>query len=283
MGKDKTRLIGTIITTLILLTLIFSGCIQKENNSVDTPEKKYDKIYPYAEIETPDTIYFNKNITIKAKNPYDDGDIISYKWYFLNEKQPKEGQKISHIFVNKYDKIENYPIIQPVFLFLTDNDNNLKVINQNVEIYPDKYSFYLGKNQLTLNKTKQTYDLIKPRLDIIKSTERIKYEFDKPIKLYQNRWQASIYINKPLFGYLKSLKIGFFNAENEVLDEQEYILKNNFFWRSKKIVISGTIKESIIDYVEISFKGLTLFNNIAILYDAEHCSNIVFNFTKPST
>ena len=76
---------------------------------------------------------------------------MSYKWDF-GDGQTAKGKKVEYLseFENELDIL--YPLIYTVILSVKDNDENLKIIEYRIMLFPSVYMFYLYSGKITAEK-----------------------------------------------------------------------------------------------------------------------------------
>jgi hypothetical protein len=280
--KKKKIIINNIIIILILLT-IFSGCIENDNQL----KKSFSQIKnsaPIPIINATNKAFFDEIIEFDASNSYDpDGIIKFYSWDF-GDNQTTEGIKEKHIykFEENFKNIE-FPITYSVLLKIVDNDGAWEYISHNILLYPNEYKLYFNKTGLTYKKPILSKFLTKVFFRNnnfnINSNQDIIYELSDYITLEACDWEASIYIEKPMFNIINRIRIVLLNKTGNIITEEKINLKLLDLWEKKLISINGKIrKNEEFKSIRLCINGISLKNDISIIYGGDKPSNICFNF-----
>jgi len=270
--------ISITIGLLFVFLAFFSGCINsnKETNPIDSK----DNSAPIAVITAPEKAYFEDKIIFDASDSYDtNGNIVSYEWNF-GDGQTSEGKKVEHIFKFENNFEIEYPLIYTVILCVKDNDDLLKIAEHQIMLSPSRYMFYLTPGKLIVNKP----DLYQDTLDTtgklrLNPAQELSYELENSIKIQECKWNATIYMKKPILAGLDRIIITIYNKTGIEISKGETFFKKFEIWKEKTILIKGDIPNiEEIKSVKISVYGLLLGKKINIFYGADKASYICFNF-----
>ena len=275
-----------IITTLIITFIIFfSGCITNtEQNSNQLNTNLENVVPPISVITAPDVGFFDQEIEFSAENSYDpDGNIVSYKWMF-GDDQFDQGEIITHTFkqTNDYNNL-TFPIKFEVTLELIDNNELVNYSIHYIDLYPQKYQYYLNSNKLILQKPSTDFDSIKASLGIstIVPITESKYHLSESIIIYPCTWTATIYIKKPIVAFVNQIIFTIYNETEEVVIQAEEHYSLLDLWKEKAVIFSGTFSNAIeFNSISIEILGLSLRKNINIMYGGDKASNILFDFSS---
>jgi len=282
--KNKIIIISTLIITF---SILFSGCINSdEQNNDQSGIGSIDTIPPISVITAPVVGFFGQEIEISAKNSYDpDGDIISYKWLF-GDDETDQGETISHIFKQNYELNNiSFPIKFEITLELFDNDNLVNYSIHYIDLYPEKYQYYLKTDTLLLEKPSSDFDNLKASLGISNVFPSIEYKYQLSNSVIINPcdWTVTIYVEKPIIAIFNQISLTLYNKTDEIIIQTEDQYSFFEFWTKKTITFSGTFASPIeFNSLSIKIKGFSIRDNIKILYGGEKASNILFDFTSSS-
>ena len=220
--KNKIKIITALI---ISLSILLSGCINNDGNNDDQSDiGSIETIPPISQITAPDLGFFGKEIEISAKKSYDpDGNIITYNWIF-GDNQTDEGVTITHIFEQNYDITKvSFPVKFEVTLEIIDNDNLVNYSVHYIDLYPEKYQYYMTSNNLVLEKPSSDFDTLKASLGIatIYPTKEYAFKLNNPVILYPCDWTVTIYIEKPIITLFNKLSLSLYNKTNEVIYQSD--------------------------------------------------------------
>jgi len=257
-----------IIISLILIFITLSGCLDR-SESIENSDLT-DNIPPIAKISGPYEAYFGENIEFDASNSYDlDGKIVSYTWDF-GDGEIFQGGKITHLFKFENNFLIKYPLIYPVTLFIKDNKGTMIATTHQIKIYPKEYKFYLSFNELTAEKP----PFYKGKVN------SLIYKLENPVKIKSCSWNATIYLEKPLFSLAKKLTITLYNSEGKEISKVDKKLGVNIFWKEKMVVLNEDVQEEIeFELIKLEIHSFSLISRIKIIYGGEEASNICFNFS----
>lgn len=270
--------ISIILGILFVFLTIFAGCINS-NRETNTNNTKNNSV-PIAIILAPEKAYFGDKIMFDASDSYDtNGNIVSYEWKF-GDGQTSQGKKVDHIFQFENEFEIEYPLIYTVVLCVKDNDDYLKIAEQQIMLFPSKYMFYLTAGKLTVNKPALNEDKIQASGKFkLNSAQETIYELENSIKLKGCEWNATIYIKKPILAEVDKVIITLYNKTGVEISNGKTSFKRFEFWKDKEVLIKGEIaKEEEFKSAKISVYGISLGKKISILYGADKASCICFNF-----
>jgi len=206
------------IIPIILLSVILTGCIEENEPLERNSAIESQNSAPIAILQAPETAYYGETINFDASKSYDnDGEITSYNWDF-GDGEISEGKTVDHIYIFENDFNVNFPIIYTVLLFVQDDDESIKITDYQIQIYPKEYIFYLAPQKLTLEKPSSYKDTLKKS-----GLQKIGlYTFNDNVSIQKCKWNATIYLEKPLLLRANKLSITFYdNEENEIITKEE--------------------------------------------------------------
>jgi len=258
-----------IIIGLTLLFTIFSGCLDK-SESIENSDLT-NNLPPMAKITAPCEAYFGENIEFDASNSYDaDGKIVSYSWD-LGDGENIQGSKITHSYKFENNFLIEYPLIYPVTLFIKDNKGTLIATTYQIKIYPKEYRFYLNFKELTAEKPSFSKDKI----------DSFIYTLENPIIINKCTWNATLYLEKPLFVFIKKLTLTLYDSDGKVITNLYEKLGIGIFWKEKMVKLNEEIKEEVeFESLKIEIHSFSLVPRINIIYGGEKASNICFDFSN---
>ena len=112
-----------------------------------------------------------------------------------------------------------------------------------------------------------------------RSPQELIYELENPITVQKCAWNATVYLEKPLFILANKLSIIFYNNEENEITNKDKRLGPSSFWKEKTFQIKGTFdREEELKSVKIVVYGFSLRKKISILYGGEEASHICFDF-----
>lgn len=268
----------SLLAILVFLLISFSGCI-KENKTFEKNSNVPANSPPIGIIYAPDHAYFGDTIEFDASGSYDsDGEIISYEWDFGDETTAT-GKTVKHSYTFEKNYSVGYPLIYPIYLVIEDNNETATVTSYQIKIYPKEYVFYLAPEKLTSEKPDS--DKIKMRgtgLFKVSSPQVFSYELENAIMIKSCKWNATLYLNKPLFAIANKISITFYYEGDESIKIDKKLDGN--LWKEKTVKISGELDETFnIKSIELSIYGFSLRKEISLLYGGENPSHICFDFS----
>lgn len=278
--KETNYTIISIIL-LVLITALFSGCIQ--NDDSDSFELNSGQS-PEAIIIAPEKAFFNENITFDASESQDpDGKIISYNWNMGNNDF-FSGKNISYSYDFDNDFNTEIPIIYTVILTVCDNENNKISQSFQISLYPKEYVFYLSSySKLVLNKKDSVEtDDIKLKIGLISDIESLEYELPIDIDIRSSEWLLHLNFEKKFFCFLNRITVRFYDSQGSEYEELRTIKNYNilsFLNRKESITITGKINSLInLRYIGLEFQGFGLKNCFILKYFEDPYSSFIFEF-----
>ena len=133
---------------------------------------------------------------------------------------------------------------------------------------------------MKLDKQTVNEDSIKATLGRLRPIEKLSYTVDESAYLQKCRWNASIYLTKSVFSFVKDVTLTLFNSTGGIIAESTVPFKIFEIKKEKEIIMSGIISEPTgFKSAEISVTGFSFRDNIHILYGGEKASFVCFDFT----
>ena len=268
-----------IIVSILLLLIINTGCIEENKKDTLTPVTSNNP--PIGIISAPEIAFFDETIEFSAISSYDkDGSIEFYEWD-LGDYTILEGEKVKHNYIFNNNFEIDYPIIYTVNLFVKDNNGSTTATSHQIKIYPKSYQFFLSNQNLNIEKSVSSSQKIKGSgLFGFQPPQILKYELSKSIFIKKCSWNATIYLQKPLFLIAKKISIIFYDTNGSEITKQDNQL-GSFLWTKKTVECTGSFTDDEkLKSVELVIYGLSLRKEISILYDDNYPSNICFDFTN---
>lgn len=289
--------IAVFLIPLLLLSTVLSGCIGEEKTDSTNNFPSSNKP-PEAVITTNGTInsppgYINLTmidavayegdiITFDASKSYDpDGKIISYTWIW-EDNTKSEGVKTERKFEieNIFELQEGLPLVFSIILQVEDNNQSEDMLDYWIGIIPKEYVFYFDLNELKLEKPGQGQDSLKVTLGTFQPVKELNYDLEEPIYIQKCTWNATIYLEKPLFTIMNRLSIILYDNKGDQITREDEHLGFINLWREKTIQIKGSFNDKEeFKSIKLVFYGLSLLGKTNILYGGEKASQICFDFT----
>ncbi len=276
---------------LVIITLIFIASIStsiilhainnNDENSTNKRTKNINNSVPIPIITSPEQAHFEQTIKFDATESYDpDGTIISFIWDFGDETIT-EGPIVHHSYKLYDNIIEEYSITYSIILTIMDNNESTEYATTEIKLYPSQYKLYFDSGKIITQKPNSNNDLIKATFGKIIPTQEKTYILEKPVKIQKSKWNATIYIEKPLFSIVNKITLSFSNKTGETIIEEESILSLLNFWKDKAITINGIIDNPIeFESIKIVVYGFSLRKKITIYYGGETASHMCFDFSN---
>ena len=268
----KQMLSFLIIITILFVTL--SGCINK--NEKEALVKNNHNSNPKAIIISPRIGYFGEKIIFDASESYDrDGSIESYYWNF-RDGITSNMKKIEHIYEFDCNNNSEYPIIYTVFLYVKDNEGRGNLVEKNIMIYPKEFKLYLSDEKLVYKKPEKNIINI-DEINLLKNNNdnNLRFYLQEKLKLNECQWIATIYLNKPLFSYIKEVEIELYDKNNTIISSSNVLLKNKIFFLEKEIIINGKITKTVeFKYMTLKIYGINFIKNVNLLIGSKNTSII---------
>ena len=269
----------SILAILLLLSILFSGCL-KENEAVEENSNMPENSPPIGVIYAPERAYFGDAIEFDASGSYDsDGEVVSYEWDFGDEKTA-DGKIVKHTYMFEKNYSIDYPLIYPIYLVVEDNKGTITAISHQIKIYPKEYVFYLTFEKLATEKPNSDKNKIRGSgLFKLSAPQVLSYELENSITVQNCKWNATLYLKKPLFLIANKISLSFYDNEGNQLVKKDEKLGSSL-WREKAIKLSGTFDEAEeFKSMEIAIYGFSLRKEISLLYGGENPSQICFDLT----
>ncbi len=278
MNVNKKK-IAVILITLLLIPIL-AGCIGGNNEVKDNASSSNNEP-PVPVITAPEKAYFGDAIVFDASKSYDpDGTIESYVWIF-DENETAEGKTVTHTFKLDSNFHTEYPIIYSVVLGVMDNNGSDAYNISEIKLYPKEYTFYLDAGKLTTEKSSLNRDTIKTSFGKISSVKELNYELTDSVEILPCTWNATIYLEKPIFAIANRILLTLYNSSGKKISEAESNLKLFDLSKEKTIKLQGKI-EKLDDFksMKLVVYGFSLRSKVSILYGGEKASQIYFDFTQ---
>jgi hypothetical protein len=259
---------------------MLSGCLNQPK-SIDIFSNSSNNNYPVAVINAPEKTFFGNSIEFDAKNSYDnDGNIVSYYWDF-GDGISAEGEKVKHSYDYGKDLFIDYPLIYTATLLVMDNKGATIGVSHEINVFPDRFLFFLSPGKLDLDKPSFSKDNVKASFGIINpiTSHVLNYELIDSINISNCIWNATFYLKKSLFTKLTKLKIVLFDKNNHEISSDERIFRFSRSWNRKTINLNGLIEQNVeFRFIKLFFYGFSLGKSVKILYGDDKASSINFDF-----
>ena len=267
MGKK----IILLITILLALTLILSGCTSENKIEQVSPIKIPNNPPPVPQITSLEKAYFGEKIEFDASKSYDDGEVVRYEWNFM-DGITDEGEIVEHIFEFNSEYNVEYPIIYTIALQVTDNSGTIAPAFHQIKLYPKSFVFYLDTYKLTDKLPSQSYESTR-------AAKSLTYNFETPVEIQESEYSLKLFLEKKLLSKINKIKIEFIDDSDNIVHTDESSIFLNKYWKNKEIEINGNINSKItLKSIKIIPTSISLFNQINILYGDEEASSISFEF-----
>lgn len=254
------------------------GCLGG-NNSVDNKGLQSHNSLPVPVIDAPQKAFFGDPIDFSSSGSYDpNGTIESYFWSF-GDNETADTPTVTHIYVFDNNLSREYPLIFSVILNVEDNNGSYETAVHLIMLYPKEYSFYLDLGKISLEKPAQNKDVVKASFGKINPPQELSYDFDYPILIEECRWNATVYIQKPLFAIVRSISLTLYDNNGSKISGEDIAFGLFEFWKEKTILLSGEInKPEQFKSAKLVVYGFTLGKKINVLYGGDKASQICFDF-----
>ena len=290
------KLFLPILFVLLLTISAFSGCIS-ENNTSYSPVSSIKNLEPIPMISTTGTIssklslfndeeidgvaYEGDIITFDASESYDpDGEIISYEWIFYDNVNI-DTAIVTHIFETAdIFSFQGSASTYSITLEVEDTNHSYSSLEYIIGIIPKNYVFYFDSTALKLDKPSANEDMIKATFGRLRPLETLSYTLPGSVYLQKCRWNATIYLEKPVLSFVNKVTLTLYNSTGGTIAESTVSFKISEIKKEKEIIFSGMMNEPT-DFksAEISITGFSLRDKIHILYGGEKASSVCFDFT----
>lgn len=272
--------IAIILISLLFTSILLYGCLE-ETKPIDKDLSVPTNLNPIGVIFSPEKAYFGETIVFDGSGSYDsDGEIVLYNWDF-GDDETAEGAIVKHTYKFENNFTIDYPLIYTINLFIKDDGGSLTALKQQIKVYPREYKFYLSSQKLTIEKPDSDYDKIRGSgLLKVGSPQELTYTLDSFIIVNKCTWNATVYLEKPLFTWANKMSIILYDNEgNEIVKKDERLGPSNL-WMEKTVQIKGIFdKEEEFKTIKILVNGFSFRKTISIMYGGEKPSNICFDFT----
>ena len=285
-----------VLFVLLLLISTFSGCISEDHETyVPVPSPK--NLDPIPMLSTTGTLsskldmstdeeidafaYEGDTITFDASESYDpDGQIISYRWIFY-DGSTEDTIAVTRVFeIDSSFSFQGSTSMYSITLEVEDNNHSFCSLEYIIGIIPKQYLFYFDSGALKHSLPDANEDSIKATLGRLRPIEKLSYTLDESAYLQKCRWNATIYLTKSVFSFVKDVTLTLFNSTGEKIAESTVPYKIFEIKKEKEITMSGIISEPTgFISAEISVTGFSFRNSINILYGGEKASFVCFDFT----
>jgi len=281
---------------LLLLISTFSGCINKDDETYD-PVASPKNLDPIPMLSTTGTLsskldmstdeeidafaYEGDSITFDASESSDpDGQIISYRWIFY-DGSTEDTITVTHVFeIDSSFSFQGSTSMYSITLEVEDNNHSFCSLEYIIGIIPKQYLFYLDSSALKSGIPDANEDSIKATLGRFRPIEKLSYTLDESAYLQKCRWNATIYLTKSVFSFVKDVTLTLFNSTGGKIAESTAPFKIFEIKKEKEISMSGIISEPTgFKSAEISVTGFSFRDNVNILYGGEKASFVCFDFT----
>ena len=285
-----------ILIVFLLIILAFSGCIdnEKEGKNIVSSVKNLE---PIADISTSGTLsskidqfkngdinavaYEGDIISFDASKSYDpDGEIISYKWFFYDDTTA-DTISVNHIFdIDSIFTFQGSASKYSISLQVEDDNHSYSYMDYIIGIIPKEYTFYFDSSSLNINKPDERFDSIKATFGKFRPIESLDYIIDGSVYLQKCRWNATIFLEKPLLSFVNMITLSLFNSTGGEIATSTISFKIFEIKKEKQITMSGLISEpAYFKSAQISITGFSFGEKIHILYGNEKSSMLSFDFT----
>lgn len=281
---------------LILIITALSGCISEndETSTVAPPSKNLDPIPVLSatgvispkpdflnQTDIDAFVYGGDTVTFDASGSYDpDGEIVSYEWLLDEKNDVDTGPIVSHKYIFDDDS-DSFPNVVQIILTIEDDNGSIIPHAFNLRIIPKSFTYYFDSQSLKKQKPDTGTDKVKATFGRFRSIEKLSYILDKPVQLQKCKWNATIYLEKPILSLLSQASLILYNSTGEKIAETNFKFRLFDIWKQKTITMSGLIdKPDDFKSMELSIYGLSFGQRISILYGGEKASFVCFDFTS---
>ena len=269
-----------MILTIVISITVLSGCINNDNAPKPNNNNSNNSA-PFILIKAPKLAYFGNPIVFDASESYDSGGkIVSYKWDF-RDGQTAEGKKVEHTFKFENEFDIEYPLIYTVLLCVKDKNENSKLVEHQIMLFPSEYIFYLDSGKIITNKPSINEDIIRASGRFkLNPAQEVSYELEDCIVIQRCKWNATIHMKKPILTVVDQVMITLYNKTGVEISKEGTSFRGFELWKDKAIFIEGeTNKQEEFKSIKISVYGFSLGKKISILYGDDKDSQICFDFT----
>jgi hypothetical protein len=166
-------------------------------------------------------------------------------------------------------------------LQIADNNESIEYGNHEIYLYPKNSTLYFSKDKLNSTKPVDSKENIQTSLGLLsfRPVEKLIYELENPVLLFQGSWNANLYINKPKFSLIRKITISLYNQSGQVIAVENVDFQLIQLWNEQKVSINGNlIKKDELKSLSIDFYGFCLRDKIEIIYGGDKASLISFYF-----
>jgi hypothetical protein len=288
--------ITQVIAIVLLVIVVFcSGCLEHENQrySFNPSKKNIDPVLVLSSqgmITPPPNIatnipidgyaYAGDQVTFDASKSYDpDGTISSYQW-LVDEKNTIHSESIITTSYKFETLLFENPAVVSIILSIEDSNGSIVYDTYHLGILPKKADIYLTPNSLQPSPPPKDKSQINAYLSTFRVTQPLLYASDTPFKLQACTWNLSLHVSKPLFSYIHSISISYYNTTGNKFFASTSTMNFFGFWKERAILFKGTFHEPVeLQTIEINIKGFSLRKAITIHYGGEHPSLLTVDFT----
>ncbi len=282
-----------LLSLLVIVLASLSGCINSsqeaqipvsgsDENKAPVPiitiEGGFAPLPAYLESDDLDAlVYAETIITFDALNSYDpDGVITDYEW-FLYDNTNYEKPEIAHEFSLDTSNT-HYPQIYTVILQVKDDDSAYESDEYRVGVVPLRQQLYFSSSTLSYDKPENSEQKLSVQLGILRKPTTLVYTFNQPLVLQKGGWNATIYLKKPLFTFIKNAAITVYTADGELLSESTIgVFLPQIITKTPSIHIGGMLTEACsIGSLELTISGISIGRKPSILYGGSTASTITF-------
>ncbi len=274
---EKNIKIKIILLILVIITSIFSGCVDK--NKEISSIKNYEKD-PFVNIIAPSRAYFNESITFDVEKINNENKIRSYTWDFQDGGR-LNGEKVSYEYDFSSEMGIEYPLVYTVTLMTEYKDNSIRASKHRIKLFPKEFVLYLDKNSIQKDKPEYSYEKISENLLSLDNKKEISFYINDEVYLEKCSWEARLSIEKPYLSSIKSVKIILFDDENNKFSEGIIENKITGMRRDIWLKINGEISEEHrLMKIKIVFETSSFLTNTKLKFGGNNPSRILFDFVE---
>jgi len=277
---DKKIILAAIIVIIIFIASISYVSLGNDQDIESDESYASSNLLPKAVVSALETAYFGEKIIFDASESYDeDGAISSFTWDFGDE-ETSDGATVEHVYNFDNNFSIEYPLIYSVLLIVRDDTGFWNSTLHQIKLFPKQYKFYLNNAKLSIEKPSSNKESVKASFGKITSLQEISYEFNHPILIQECSWNATIYIQKPRFAFLRSISLALYDNNESKISGGDISFGLFDFWKEKTVLFKGEInRPEKFKSAKLVIYGFTFGKKINILYGDDKASQICFDFT----